>query len=229
MGDDELRIECARCEVPKGRRACDSPKGAAPRGCPTRHAREAVAAAVHRLDDPALREVARMASCQEAAGYVRSGGEAHPSLTRLEEVCGFARRIGAHRIGLAFCAGLLTEAAAVDRVLRAQGFEVLSVVCKVGKVPKEDLGLGEADKVRPGTFESMCHPLAQAELLNRAGTELNVLLGLCVGHDALFLRHATAWSTVLAAKDRVLGHNPLAAVYTSGSYYRRLLRRPDTP
>jgi len=27
---------------------------------------------------------------------------------------------------------------------------------------------------------------------------------------------------VLAVKDRVLGHNPLAALYTSGTYYNRL-------
>ena len=54
------------------------------------------------------------------------------------------------------------------------------------------------------------------------GDDLNVVLGLCVGHDALFLKRATAFTTVLAAKDRVTGHNPLAAVYTVHSYYRKL-------
>jgi hypothetical protein len=30
---------------------------------------------------------------------------------------------------------------------------------------------------------------------------------------------------VMAVKDRVFGHNPLAALYLSGSYYRRLMTK----
>jgi uncharacterized metal-binding protein len=52
--------------------------------------------------------------------------------------------------------------------------------------------------------------------------DFNLLLGLCVGHDSLFFRHASAPTTVLAVKDRVTGHNPLAAVYTCGTYYRKI-------
>jgi uncharacterized metal-binding protein len=48
------------------------------------------------------------------------------------------------------------------------------------------------------------------------------VVGLCVGHDSLFFRHSVAPVTVLVAKDRVTGHNPVAALYTSHSYYRRL-------
>jgi uncharacterized metal-binding protein len=47
-------------------------------------------------------------------------------------------------------------------------------------------------------------------------------MGLCVGHDSLFLKYSNALCTVLAAKDRLLGHNPLAAIYTIESYYRSL-------
>ena len=65
----------------------------------------------------------------------------------------------------------------------------------------------------------MCNPLGQARALDQAGTELNLLLGLCVGHDSLFMRHSVAPVTVLAAKDRVLGHNPLAAIYMADGYY----------
>ena len=68
----------------------------------------------------------------------------------------------------------------------------------------------------------MCNPLLQAEILNHEETELNIVLGLCVGHDALFLKKAKAFCTVLAAKDRVTGHNPLAALYTLHSYYQKL-------
>ena len=220
-------VECARCQVPKGKRACDSVGGAAPRGCPTREGREAIAAAMRVYADAGVRAFARHASRQEAAGYSDRESGARPALTRIEEVCAFAARAGFRRLGLAFCAGLIHEAEVLDRILASRGFEVVSVVCKVGAVPKEELGLGEGDKIRPGTFETMCNPIAQAELLNRAGTDLNVMLGLCVGHDALFLRHAVAPCTVLAVKDRVLGHNPLAALYTADSYYRRLVE--DSP
>ena len=54
----------------------------------------------------------------------------------------------------------------------------------------------------------MCNPIGQAVFLNKAGTQLNVILGLCVGHDSLFIKHAEAPVTVFAVKDRVLAHNP---------------------
>ncbi len=70
----------------------------------------------------------------------------------------------------------------------------------------------------------MCNPIVQAEILNEAQTEFNIMLCLCVGHDSLFLKHIKAPTTVLAVKDRVTGHNPMAALYTSSSYYQRLKR-----
>ena len=83
----------------------------------------------------------------------------------------------------------------------------------------------DEEKVHPDHFEALCNPVAQATLLARAGTQLNVVIGLCVGHDSLFFMHSQAPVTVLVAKDRVLGHNPVAALYTSHSYYRRLKER----
>ena len=71
----------------------------------------------------------------------------------------------------------------------------------------------------------MCNPITQAELLNDAGVDFNVLVGLCVGHDSLFFKYAKAPVTVLVVKDRVFGHNPVAGLYQSRAYYRRLLRK----
>jgi uncharacterized metal-binding protein len=99
---------------------------------------------------------------------------------------------------------------------------MVSAVCKVGRVAKEKIGISDADKIAVGTFETMCNPILQAEILNREETDFNLLLGLCVGHDSLFFQYAKAPCTVLAVKDRVTGHNPLAAVYTLDSYYRSL-------
>jgi uncharacterized metal-binding protein len=147
----------------------------------------------------------------EAAGYGR--------LTRLEEIMDFARRSGFSRLGLAHCIGLQREAAVVRRVFKANGFVVEAAACKAGAIPKEAIGLSDRDKLSPGEFESMCNPIGQARLLAESGTEFNVLMGLCVGHDSLFFKHSEAPVTVLAVKDRVLGHNPLAAVYLADSYY----------
>ena len=73
----------------------------------------------------------------------------------------------------------------------------------------------------------MCNPIAQAKILNHAQTDFNILLGLCVGHDSLFMKYSKAMVTVFAVKDRLLGHNPLAALYTSHSYYDRFLVKPN--
>ncbi len=68
---------------------------------------------------------------------------------------------------------------------------------------------------------AMCNPILQARLLNEAKTDLNVVIGLCVGHDSLFYKYAEAYTTTLVTKDRVTGNNPAAALYTAKSYYRK--------
>jgi uncharacterized metal-binding protein len=67
----------------------------------------------------------------------------------------------------------------------------------------------------------------QAKILNKQKTDLNVIVGLCVGHDSLFIKYSQAPVTTLITKDRILGHNPAAALYTSGFYYKRLLQKED--
>jgi uncharacterized metal-binding protein len=139
-------------------------------------------------------------------------GQDRYSWTRLDEVIEYAKIRGVRKIGLATCVGLLPEAKLLTNVLERHGFEVVSVSCLAGEVTPEDV-----DLVRDGIF---CNPIIQAGLLNREGTELNIMLGLCIGHDILFLRHSKADVTPLVVKDRALGHNPAAALYLSESYYR---------
>jgi uncharacterized metal-binding protein len=100
------------------------------------------------------------------------------------------------------------------------------VCCKAGSIDKEHVGIRDEEKVRPGQYEAMCSPVGQAALLDKAGTQFNVVIGLCVGHDSLFFAYSKAPVSVLVAKDRMLGHNPVAALYTSHSYYRRLAEKP---
>lgn len=144
-------------------------------------------------------------------------------INRVEETVAFARRIGATRIGIATCLGLIEETRTLVKILRLAGFETASALCKVGSVDKTEIGIPEELKIQCGGFEAACNPVLQARLLNSEETGLNVIMGLCVGHDSLFARHSEAPVTTLVVKDRVLGHNPAVALYTTGSYSARLL------
>jgi uncharacterized metal-binding protein len=202
-----------------------SEEGRPSKGCPTFSRKKVLSDSNREYETPDVLEFARQASIQEAACYANRHQRPYvmqPTKTRIVEICEFAERMGYKRLGLAFCLGLAKEASVVEKILKTNGFEVISVLCKAGRTPKEALGLKEENKIYQGKPESMCNPIYQAKLLNHEKTELNILLGLCVGHDSLFFKFAEAPTTVLAVKDRVTGHNPLAAVYLSETYYRRL-------
>jgi uncharacterized metal-binding protein len=146
---------------------------------------------------------------------------------RVEELIQFSRKCHYKRLGIAFCTGLANEARILTDVLENKGFEVVSVRCKVGATPKERIGIREEEKIRgPGWLESMCSPIVQAEILNAVKVDLAIMLGLCIGHDTLFIKYCRVPMTVLAVKDRVFGHNPLAALYLANtSYYGRLMTK----
>lgn len=146
--------------------------------------------------------------------------EGYCQWTRVEEIMAFARKINAHRIGIANCIGLLNEARIFARILRANGFEPYSVVCKVAGKAKSSIGIPQECE---NIGAAMCNPILQARLLNEAHTDLNVVIGLCVGHDSLFYKYSDAYVTTLVTKDRITGNNPAAALYTANSYYRKKL------
>ena len=221
--------QCALCPFDYLERLCRKEGGRSPGHCPTLCNPELAQASVSRMRSGGDLEFARKASVQEAEGYdcKRKGtGSVRPVKPRILEIIEFAKRMDYRRIALIFCGGLRKEASVVHKILKNRGFEVISIICKVGRAPKEVLGLTEDQKIFPGSFESMCNPILQARLANHYESQFNVLLGLCVGHDSLFLKHAEAPCTILAVKDRLLGHNPLAAVYQFESYYR-YLDEPD--
>ena len=201
------------CQV----RACSAKPGTKkyPRFCPSAWGSPALAEAeeIYTID-PEIKKLALAAARTEAIGYMQD--------TRLEDTIAFAQRIGAKHLGIANCVGLMREAIILEEILTKRGFKVSAVCCKVGSIDKEKIGLRDEEKVRPGRYEALCNPIGQAKLLNEAQTDLNIAVGLCVGHDSLFFKYSQAPITVLVAKDRVLAHNPAAALYLSDSYYRRL-------
>jgi uncharacterized metal-binding protein len=216
---------CARCPIKTQDRLCQKEDGKAPSFCPTENYPEAVDNALEELKKPEILEFARQASIQEADGYANKKlGYEHvkPVKPRIQETIEFAHRMNYTRLGLVFCLGLRPEAKIVEKLLASADFEVVSTLCKLGRTPKESIGVRDDQKINIGCFESMCNPIAQAFVMNAEKTDFNIVMGLCVGHDSLFLKYAEAPCTVLAAKDRLLGHNPLAAIYTVDTYYRSL-------
>lgn len=216
--------QCALCRVKD--KICTREDGHGADGCPTLNLEPVIKESLSEYERPRIKKFARNASIQEGECYANRGLEdpylLHPVKTRIQETIEFAHKMEFKRLGIAFCGGLREEAKILSQVLRAQDFEVASVICMVGRTPKEFLGIRENEKVHAGKFESMCSPITQARVLNRVNTDYNIVFGLCVGHDSLFMHYSDALCTVLVAKDRVTGHNPLAALNLHRSYYRRL-------
>jgi uncharacterized metal-binding protein len=220
-----LQAACAACDAAGKGRICVSESGKPSAGCPTVFGKELLQEANSEYEAPAIREFAYQASVQEAECYANRHQRPYvmqPSKTRIMEICEFAQRMGYRRLGLAFCLGLAKEAAVVADLLEAKGFQVVSIICKAGRTPKEHIGISNEEKIYRDEPEAMCNPIYQAKRLNFEKSEFNILLGLCVGHDSLFFKYSQAPTTVLAVKDRVTGHNPLAAIYTIDSYYRKI-------
>ncbi len=220
---------CASCDMDIPEKICFSDKGKGGKGCPTLTRKEVLEAANKEYENKDTNRFAHNASLQEAECYANRDRQPYimqPCKTRIVETCEFAQKMGYKRLGLAFCLGLAEEAKIVEEILTGYGFEVASVCCKAGNSSKEIIGISDDEKIYRGTDEAMCNPIFQAKALTHEAVDFNILLGLCVGHDSLFLQFTDIPTTVLAVKDRVTGHNPLAAVYQSKSYYKKI-RHPE--
>ena len=186
--------------------------------CPSKNeAVQAKAAELYKEEENHL--IALTAGKVEAEGYGR--------LCRMEEIVLFCKRAGYKKIGLVFCMGLHKEAETVNRILTHHGFDVVSVICKNGAMPKSSVGMTDADTLSGCAQEVMCNPIGQALLMNEEKTDFNVLLGLCVGHDTLAIKYMEAPCTVLAVKDRVTGHNPIQPLYMANGYYNKRFFPPQ--
>jgi uncharacterized metal-binding protein len=227
-------VSCSECGAvirKLGKTNCSGGEAGPPRPghCPTDNHAEIVARCRDILTgDGQDARLARVAARVEGLGYERAGGKARARWTRVEDTIAFARLMGYRRLGIATCLGLLAETDRLVEILEAQGLEAHSVCCKAGSIDKAEIGVSDEDKVRPGAFEAACNPIAQAEVCNRIGTDLNIIVGLCVGHDSLFNKHSAAPVTTLVVKDRVTGHNPVSVLYGQ-HYYRCLRERLELP
>jgi len=148
-------------------------------------------------------ELAKVASFIEGKYYMK--------LCRLEELIEFSKQMDYKHLGIVFCIGLATEAKVLQKILKKNAFKITSVCCKVCGIAKDDF---DFQKIQTEGDETMCNPVGQAEILNREKVDLAIVCGICVGHDILFHKHCQRPITTLVVKDRILGHNPIAALYS---------------
>ncbi|MDR3601690.1 MAG: DUF1847 domain-containing protein [Desulfosporosinus sp.] len=217
MAIQDKKLSCLDCGVPN----CYRKEGSFPQFCLTTNTNDEEFEEANELyqSDEFVAKFSLAAAEIEGAYYGK--------LTRVEEIIVFAKQIGAQKIGIATCGALINEAKIFAKILEAKGLESYGVSCKVGSTDKTKVGVPETSKVKAGCHESLCNPVMQAKLLNKEKTDLNVIVGLCVGHDSIFIKYSEAPVTTLITKDKVLVHNPAAALYASGHYYKRLLKGGD--
>ncbi|MDR3541317.1 MAG: DUF1847 domain-containing protein [Desulfosporosinus sp.] len=217
MSNQDQKLSCTDCGVPN----CYRKQGAYPEFCLTTNTKsEEFAEAIELYKSDEFVSKFTMAAAEIEGSY-------YGKLTRVEEIIVFAKKIGAQKIGIATCGALINEAKIFAKILQAKGLRSFAVSCKVGSTDKTEVGVPEAAKVEKGCHESLCNPVMQAKLLNKEKTDLNVIVGLCVGHDSIFIKYSEAPVTTLITKDKVLVHNPAAALYASPHYYKRLLKEGD--
>jgi uncharacterized metal-binding protein len=120
------------------------------------------------------------------------------TIDRLQEIISYARYSGLKKIGIANCTTFTREAKNLQSLLTEEGFEVERVHCKYGRMPFSDVIEG---------YEGIsCNPAGQAKYLEEKGTELNIMMGLCLGHDMIFNAKSKAPVTPLIVKDRKHGN-----------------------
>ena len=211
---DKVRRSCIDCAV----KACMMPDNAEnyPAFCQTKEVSEELRAEVIDLYH----------TDEESALYMKAAADVEMmgKMTRVEETMEFAERIGAKKIGIATCIGLLSEARTFARILRARGFEVFGISCKCGAIRKTEIGL-EQKTERMGLM--ICDPILQAKQLNAEKPDLVVTVGLCVGHDTIFYKYIDVPVTTLVTKDKVTVNNAAAPLYGTDAFYGYLLKKKN--
>ena len=196
-----------------------------------KHKQDVIDKAMEKYEDPESLRLYQNSTVNEQRAYMNIRGRVIAVRPRILEIIKFSEMMNWKKIGVAFCTGLGTEAKRVVEIFESAGLDVYSICCKCGNVDKPMWGIAPEDKIhalrgRPESFEAGCNPIAQAELLNSEDVDLNVIVGLCIGHDIQFTEHAEGPVTTLIVKDRVTGHNPFASLF-SGYHHPRMWKEEE--
>ncbi len=191
----KIIMPCANCQT----QTCFTGSGEMPAECPEKHRGKS------KLHDSENEFI-------EYAKQIRD-----KNTNRLDELIEYANFMGYKKIGLAGCIGLHDELRVISGLLQKAGFSVSSVMCKTGSLKKKFVGVPAKNRMTTQTGYNIgviaCNPVAQALILNKEKTDLNGIIGLCAGHDSVFMKHSLAPVVTLIAKDRSNGHNPASILY----------------
>lgn len=142
---------------------------------------------------------------EEKLKMIQVTGDMNKNADRLEELIEFSKLMGYKKLGIAFCIGYKNEAKKIHEKL-SEHFQVSSICCRNAGIDKSKLDM---PKFNEDKIETSCNPLGQADKLNERNTELNILVGLCLGHDVLFNMGSKAPTSTLVIKDRKYRNNPM--------------------
>ena len=126
------------------------------------------------------------------------------SCNRIELIKDLALGLNCKTIGLAHCVMFGRESKVIQEYLSNE-FSVHTVNCKHGR-------LREGELLKGGSTRIICNPAGQAKFLNSKRCDLNISIGLCVGHDMIFNKHSNAPVTTIFTKDFTNDNNPAIAV-----------------
>ena len=126
------------------------------------------------------------------------------SFNRIELIRDLALGLNYKTIGLANCVMFTRETKAIQKFL-SKDFTVYSVNCKHGRLREDELLQNNNERI-------ICNPAGQAEFLTSKKCDLNISLGLCVGHDMVFNEQSQAPVTTVFTKDFTNNNNPAIAV-----------------
>lgn len=185
-----------------------------------KHKQDVIDRAMKIYDDPEELRLFKNATVNEQRAYMKVRGRVIAVRPRVLEIIKFSEMMNWKKLGVTFCVGLEIEAKRIVEIFESAGLEVFSVCCKCGSVDKTAWGIEGEDKINAlrghsDKFEAGCNPIVQAELLNSAGVDLNIIVGLCIGHDLHFTKFAEGPVSTLIVKDRVTGHNPFSSLFSN--------------
>jgi uncharacterized metal-binding protein len=150
------------------------------------------------------KEVSHSEIVKAAAELVDSGRAG--TLSRMEEIIEFAKRMNYQKLGIAYCYGMEKQAKAIETLLINDWFDVSAVSCSVGGLKQSEVNSASC------VHKVSCNPLGQAEQLNAEKVDLTLVVGICMGHDILLNRNLAMDSTTLVVKDRKFNHVPLMGI-----------------
>jgi uncharacterized metal-binding protein len=121
--------------------------------------------------------------------------------SRLQELINFINESNFKKIGIANCLSMQSFADKLIEILIKNKFEVFSINCKDSKLTNKDL-FNEGENF-------LCDPISQANYLNSKNTDLNINVGLCLGHGLLFNKYSKAPVTTFIVKDFATSHKSI--------------------